>query len=215
MIEIIPAVLPQNLSELRDGLSKLKGISRLVQIDLVGENILRGEEALPQWEEFDFEFDLMTNDSLGDARNAIDLGASRIVVHADFPNVKEAIEMLQQMRGGDYPVRVGLGLPSSSDVGVIEEYKGLFDYVQVMGIAEVGAQGRPFDPRSLELIAALRETYPELTIQIDGAAAGHVKELVAAGATRLVVGSAIINAEDPKVVYKELYTEANAHGRES
>lgn len=215
MIEIVPAVLPKTLEELRGTLARLKGIAPLVQIDLVGENILKNEEAPPEWEEFDFEFDLMTNDSLQDARSAVALGASRVVVHADFPKAFEAIEALQQTRGGEYPVKVGIALPSTASVSELGSFEGLYDFVQVMGIEHVGSQGQPFDPRSLELIFSLRKEYPELVIQVDGAAAGHARELIEAGVQRLVVGSAIVNADDPKSVFKQLYTEANAHGGKS
>ena len=210
MIEIVPAVLPHSLEELQSGLERLKGISPFVQIDLVGKNVLEGEEAPPLWEEFDFEFDLMTHDSLADARRAIDLGASRVVVHSDFPNAKEALESLQQTRTGDYPVLVGVALPSTASLEILVPFEGFYDYVQVMGIEHVGSQGQPFDPRSVELVAALRAAYPDLAIQVDGAAAGHAKELADAGATRLIVGSAIMDAEDPRTVYKELYTKVNA-----
>jgi pentose-5-phosphate-3-epimerase len=80
-----------------------------------------------------------------------------------------------------------------------------------MGIDHIGRQGEPPDPHHHELllIAELRTKFPKLLIQVDGAVAPHVRELVQAGASRLVVGSAIVNADNPKEVYKALYTEAN------
>ncbi|MEK7613076.1 MAG: hypothetical protein AAB449_02965 [Patescibacteria group bacterium] len=209
MIDIVPAVLPKSVGELTETLARLKGIASLIQIDLVGENVLAESEAVPQWEEFDFEFDLMTHDSLQDARSAVSLGATRVVIHSDFPKAAEALEMLQQTRSGNYPVLVGVALPCVVEPAALDDFAGLYDFVQVMGIAEVGAQGRPFDARALTLVSALRATHPKLLIQVDGAVAGHAKELVAAGANRLVAGSAIVNADDPKKVYTALYNSVN------
>jgi pentose-5-phosphate-3-epimerase len=86
------------------------------------------------------------------------------------------------------------------------------DFVQVMGIDRIGRQGEPPDihHREIALVERLRRRYPSLTIQVDGGVAPHVKELVRAGANRLIVGSAIVHAKNPGEVYKKLYTEANS-----
>jgi pentose-5-phosphate-3-epimerase len=147
---------------------------------------------MPLWEEFDFEFDLMTNDALADAESAVgELGASRVVIHAGAPHAREAIDFLQPYRGGGFPVAVGLALPCDATPEVFADCVGKCDFTQVMGIAHSGHQHLPFDERALATVAALRAAYPMLFIQVDG---GVQKEnfqaLLAAGADRLVVGSA-------------------------
>lgn len=209
MADIIPAILPRSFEELEAGLAHLKGVAPLVQIDLVGTNVLKDREAPPLWEEFDFEFDIMLPNPAGEVVRCIELGASRIVVHAHSANAREAIQFLQQYRGGAYPVEVGVALASHGELEALQNFEGLYDYVQVMGIAHVGKQGEPFDMRALETIKALRAAYPELVIQVDGAAATHPRELAEAGADRLIVGSAIINAVDPKETLLSLYNKAN------
>lgn len=210
MVEIIPAILPKSLEGLEQKLPKLLGVAPLVQIDLVGTNILVGQEALPLWEELDFEIDIMLPNPEQEVRTCLDIGASRIVVHAAAPGAAEALQMLQATREGHYPVLVGVALGVEESPEALVPFLGMYDYVQVMGIAHIGKQGEPFDERSLALVRALRAAHPELVLQVDGAAATHPRELAEAGANRLVVGSAIINAEDPHAVYKELYTKANA-----
>jgi pentose-5-phosphate-3-epimerase len=213
MVEIIPAVLPKSFEGLEHGLGRLHTVAPLVQIDLVGTNVLEGHYALPFWEEFDFECDIMLTNPAGEVQTCIDAGASRIVVHAEAITAKEALTMLQQMRGGEIPTVVGVALRSHDTPDALSPFDGLYDFVQVMGIDTIGKQGEPADPhgKELELIKALRAEYPELVIQVDGAAASHVQELVAAGANRLVIGSAIVNASNPEEAYKTLYTEANAY----
>lgn len=212
MVEIIPAILPKTFDELADGLARLVGVAPLVQIDLVGKNILAGKEALPLWEEFDFEFDVMLPDPAGEVGTCVALGASRVVVHAEAESARAALENLQDLRGGDFPTEVGVALRAHETPELLAGFEGLYDFVQVMGIDTIGKQGEPPDPhhRELALTRALREKYPELIIQIDGASAAHPRELAEAGASRLIVGSAIINADNPKEVLKALYNQANA-----
>jgi pentose-5-phosphate-3-epimerase len=67
-----------------------------------------------------------------------------------------------------------------------------------------------FDKRAVDLVAAIREQYPTLTIQVDGGVAlGNVLKLARAGASRLVAGSAIFSALNPQQAYAELHIEAN------
>ena len=212
MIEIIPAVLPKNLEELRHDLGRLRAAAPLVQVDLVGKNILAGEEDMPFWREFDFELDLMTYDPCADVQIAVALGASRIVVHLQDEKAREALEFLQKYRAGDFLIEAGAALASHDAPEALASFDGLYDYVQVMGIDHIGVQGEPPDPhgKDIELVRALRQEYPELSIQGDGAVAPRARELARAGASRLVVGSAIVRAADPKAALEALYTEANA-----
>jgi pentose-5-phosphate-3-epimerase len=191
----------------------LHGVAPLIQIDLIGKNILEGRYALPFWEEFDFECDIMLADPAHEVQTCIDAGASRMVVHADAASAQGALEALQPMRGGDIPTLLGLALRSHDTSDMLKPFENLYDFVQVMGIDHIGKQGEPPDPhhREVELVKQLRAQFPDLTIQVDGAAAAHVRELVSAGANRLVIGSAIIASDNPKAAYKTLYTEANAH----
>jgi len=211
MIDIIPAVLPKSFAELEERLGRLKGVSSWVQIDIVGKNILAGRDELPLWDEFDFEMNLMVSDAAAEIETCLAVGAARIVVHAHNQSARAALESLQSQRGGDFPVEVGLALQAHDEPQVLEAFAGLYDYVQIMGIDHEGSQGQPQDPHHKEvgLIRALRATYPQLVIQVDGAVAAHPKELADAGADRLIVGSAIVRAEDPRAAYKELYTLAN------
>lgn len=210
-VEIIPAILPKSFEELEGVLARLRSVAPLVQVDLVGNNILAGHETYPFWEEFDIECDIMLLHPEQEVRTCIDVGASRIVVHAAAPGAREALQMLQDTREGDFAIKVGLALAAHDTLEVLREFENLYDYVQVMGIDHIGKQGEPPDPhhRELELIKSLRKEYPDLVIQVDGAVAAHPRELVEAGANRLIIGSAIIKAEDPRDKIKSLYTEVN------
>ncbi|HEU0080414.1 MAG TPA: hypothetical protein VFQ72_00095 [Candidatus Paceibacterota bacterium] len=77
-------------------------------------------------------------------------------------------------------------------------------FVQVMGIQNIGYQGQDFDPRAVELVRALRAAYPDMPIAVDGGVdVDNGRELVNAGATRLVVGSALFESVDFAGTLKE------------
>ncbi|MBP7770877.1 MAG: hypothetical protein KA066_03150 [Candidatus Pacebacteria bacterium] len=208
-VDIIPALLVRSKRDLETGLERLRGVSSWVQVDFVTSNYLDGQEAFPHWEEFNFEVDLMLAGQATEAQALVGLGAARVVVHLAGGEARGAIDVLQQYRAGDFAVEVGIALRSTDTTDVLSEFDGLYDYVQVMGIAVEGSQGQPPDPQALELVRALRQAYPSMLIQVDGAVAPRARELVEAGASRLVVGSAIVNADNPKAAHKELYNRAN------
>jgi len=217
MVEIIPAVLPKNFSELEASLGRVVGFATTVQIDVVDgifaqnktwpygdearfEKICMGDEGLPHWDEFDFQFDLMLAQPETEVLKFIDAGAAAVIVHAQSAGAQAALEALAQKNadvGDDLHTDVGVALLPLAALEVLEPFAGLYDFVQVMGIEKVGFQGQGFDERALVLIAQLRAQYPDLIIQVDGGVSEHnAKVLAEAGANRLVVGSAIFAAPD-------------------
>lgn len=224
MVEIIPAILPKSFTDLQQLLSYVQNVAMVVQIDVVDgmfapnktwpyvggeefEKIAAQDEGLPFWEDFDFQFDLMVANPQEEAERFVQAGAAGIVIHAMSQGARSALEVLQESRGS---VSLGVAILPSATVGDVQAFDGLYDFVQVMGISDVGFQGKSFDDRAFALVAMLRATYPQLLIQVDGGVSlSHTEALVQAGANKLVVGSAIFGAKDPVEAYKALYTEAN------
>lgn len=235
MIEIIPAILRKSFKDIERDLERVHGVAPRVQIDVVDgrfahgatwpyhdresfEKILAEEEGLPHWQDFDFEFDLMIEDPHLRVMDFVRAGASRVVIHADSHGAVEGLRKVADLREDDgrgaFSVSTGLALLPNMQPDVLDSFDTLYDYVQVMGIDHVGKQGQPFDDHALALIERLRRRYPDLPIQVDGGvSAEHIPALVRAGATSLIVGSAIFGADDAIAAYKALYTEANAPGR--
>ncbi len=227
MADIIPAILEPSLEAIAARLGEVRGAARSVQLDVADgvyvpnatwpfsggaersefERIASEEEGLPLWEDFDFEADLMAERPLEHALKWMRAGASRIVIHIGSGGAKEALQALQEARGegASLAVEVGVALRSGASERDLEPFRGLYDFIQVMGIEKVGFQGQRFDERAIILLERLRASYPESTLQVDGGiTAERAPAIVRAGAERLVVGSAIFGSSDPKRALSEL-----------
>ena len=234
MIEIIPAILPKSFDDLQKHAAMVHGFAKKVQIDVVDgkfahnttwpykdrasfEKLVAEEHGLPFWQDFDFEFDLMIENPAEHVMDYVRAGASHIVIHAHAGGAAEGLRKIAELKGDDdgaFSITTGLALLPNMQPDVLESFDTLFDYVQVMGIDHEGKQGKPFDEHAVALIERLHRRYPELVIQVDGGVTLETAPaLVRAGASRLIVGSAIFTADNPEAAYKALYTEANGTGR--
>lgn len=228
MREIIPAILPATFDELVSHLERVKGFARAVQIDVVDgvfapmatwpyrdrdsfERILREEEGMPQWEDFEFEVDLMVEASKEAALEWVRAGASRIVIHIESPDDRGALEALQTYREGEASIEVGLAISLDTPIEKLDSLAHLGSFIQVMGISHIGKQGEPFDSRTLARVREMRDRFPSHIISVDGGVDDITgPALVEAGASRLVAGSFIFEG-DAKENYRILRTTVNAH----
>jgi ribulose-phosphate 3-epimerase len=219
---VVPAVLPSSQKELEEELAFLTKISSInrVQIDVVDgrfaapaswpysakvselEAMVQEGKMLSNLDRFEYEVDLMCLDAERAAGEWIALGATRVVFHAE--TTTDAPRLLASARGrygagGLTPlISFGLALNIASDLALVEACLGEIEFVQFMGIAQIGRQGQPFDGRVLEKIHDFKERHPEFSVQVDGGISlAHAKELVALGVSNLVIGSGILRAKDP------------------
>ncbi|MEX1087029.1 MAG: hypothetical protein WEC58_00680, partial [Candidatus Paceibacterota bacterium] len=222
----IPAVLPEDFNDLREHLVLVRGIAPLVQIDVTdGEfvpdaswpyandpdrlfkRIANEEEEMPYWQEFDFEVDLMVHRAELVIADWINAGARRVVPHieskSDIEKIIADLRAITRDKDSAAYTEVGLAVNTTTPLERVtqwiassDEEDGI-DFVQCMGIEQIGYQGQDFDERVLKKITELRSQYPELPISVDGSVNfDTVAELTEAGATRLVVGSALFESPD-------------------
>ena len=210
MVEIIPAIMPKDYEHLDEMMSLFVNVVPMVQLDIMDgkfvpartwpypkdthfDAIVAEEDGMPSWERINFEVDLMVSDPELVVSKWVSAGASRIIVHVesmkDFEAIRSAVS--------EGLIELGLAINTATPLSAIDQYLPRVDFVQCMGIDKIGFQGQPFDERVLEHVRALRAKYPELPISIDGSVnMDTAKALVDAGATRLVSGSAILEAPD-------------------
>ncbi len=221
-MEIIPAILPRDFNEIEDKTSLLRGLADTVQIDICDgkfvpnttwpykkrdenfESIIHEDRGMPEWEELDYEFDLMIKDPTEDeARQWLSAGAKRIVLHAESSsNLHPVIEVLNGL------VEIGLALNVATPIDLIEKiepHKDHISYIQLMGIDKIGFQGQAFDEKVVKKIKEVKEKYPNMIIQIDGGVSMETAPILAkAGADRLVAGSVLFGSDNIVDTYRQL-----------
>ncbi len=229
MVEIIPAILPKNLEDLRDKMARVSGLTPLVQIDVCDgkfvpskswpyvkggmdefTEIKAEDEGFPFWDSLDFEVDLMVRKPEEVVHDWVMAGAKRLVLHLESaPNILDTIENLRAEYGtaknSSFGLEIGVALdiqtPNEGVHGILdlidENGDSIIDFVQFMGIDNIGFQGQEFDDRVLEKISDLRQSYPTMPISVDGGVSfDNASDLISAGATRLISGSAIFESDD-------------------
>lgn len=174
--------------------------------DLWYEKILAEEEGLPFWDRFNFEFDLMVRNARNEFDTFLRLGARRIVFHLEAEDDTDAF--LEFLEGIDLYVRenteIGVAIDMATPLDTLTPFIQHIDFVQLMGIDEIGKQGEPIDEKVYDHIRKLRSIYPDLTISIDGGVNFDTAPLLAdAGANRLVIGSAIWKSGDVEETISE------------
>lgn len=168
------------------------------------------DEGLPFWDSLDFEIDLMVRHPESVVEDWIRAGAKSVIFHIESaPNILETIEKLRADYGTakdeTFGLQIGIALGTSTPNEEIfeildmvdEDGDSIVDFVQFMGIDQIGFQSQEFNENVLEKINDLRNLYPDIPISVDGGVNfDNAADLISAGVTRLVSGSAIFESGD-------------------
>ncbi len=213
--EIIPAILPLDFAELEEKIGLVKDAVKTVQIDVCDgqftpqpswpyrkhddsfEKIIHEDEGLPGWDKLNFEIDLMANKPEERVEAWVSAGATRIILHIESKgDVGKAIAMLKDR------VEVGLALNIDTPISEVGNTKlgiveGSVQFIQLMGIDHIGFQGQEFDAKVIDKIKQIKKMCPDYPVSIDGGVSlENAKQLIEAGANRLVIGSAIFGSDN-------------------
>ena len=221
MADIIPAIMPETYDDLTEKVARVSSAVPIVQVDVMDgkfvqsrswpykkadqsfEKILKEDMGLPAWDTLDYEIDMMVADPEKEMERWIQAGAARVIIHIE--SLKDPKELIEKYRG---TVGVGLAIGTATSLDTIFPFASEIDFVQFMGIKNIGYQGQEFDPTILPRITRLRDAYPELIISVDGGVTlDNALTIMRAGATRLVSGSEIfdsVNAIDTIEQFRRL-----------
>lgn len=212
MAEIIPAIMPKSLSDVRAYAARVESLVGMLQIDVMDGRFVPAvdwpytEDAEAAFQEMadgdisfekesivSFEVDLMVEHPALHANDWLSAGAKRLIFHIESLDDPDAL-FEELPRDG---FEIGLALNPDTDNGAVEPYIHNIDFVQCMGIARIGYQGQPFDERVLEKLRAFRAAFPDSVLSVDGGVSLETApKLILAGADRLVSGSAIWKSND-------------------
>ena len=211
MVEIIPAILAKDEKEFRRKIDSVKDICDTVQIDVM-DGTFAGNVTFSDASRVDnrvvpmpFEVHLMVADPLSQLEGWSLAGAERAIIHAEtVDDIPEALRMIRS-----FGMEPGLTFNPDTPLEDILDAVPHAAFVQVMGVTP-GDMGRPFHPDAIEKVRELRERFPDMVISVDGGVTvGIARQLVDAGADRLVAGSAIFHSGSPAKALEDLQLDAN------
>lgn len=210
MTPIVPAIIPKSTKQIINLLPELS-FSPEIHIDVVDGKFVRSvswpydpvgypDEIKAYTDSFTLEVDLMVDNPLIAADSWLAAGADMLVFHVEtieLPAFKRFTESAK--------ISVGISASNDTPLSTLESYTVFADYVQLMGIAEIGVQGQMFDERVLERIISLKKKFPKLSITVDGSVNEKtITRLHAAGADRFICGSAIVASPVPHLAHTKL-----------
>ncbi len=172
------------------------GTEKLRNGDAHFEAIVKEGDGMPNWDTLDFEVDLMINDPELWVPKWVIAGARRIIVHQESIKSLKNFEIIREAIPGEI-IELGIAINTRTSISILANYRGQIDFVQCMGIAHIGLQGETLDEKVFDQIQEVRKMFQETPISVDGGVNyENAKQLVAAGATRLVSGSVILESDD-------------------
>ncbi len=224
-MEIIPAIMPKGFDDIREHAEKVFEYVDYVQLDLMdgqfveskswpffekdkqsARELMDGEIRLPYSDKIKYEFDLMVREPEADLRKFVKLGASRLIVHANSIDDKDFFTKEIESLGIEW----GVAFLATDNLNDWKEVIAKADFVQLMGIENIGYQGQPFDPRVLDQANKVRVIKQNAIISVDGGInLDTAHELAQIGVTRVVSGSVVFGANNPSVSIEDFKNISN------
>lgn len=212
---IVPAVIPNSQEEVIS-FSKTLSFSPEYHLDLVDGKFVTATSwpfeplgdpmsVKKYLDSYTLEVDLMVEGPVRIANDWVRAGADMLVFHVETLSLDE----FKNFAEANF-VSIGISAHGDTTLDTLSEYAEYADYIQLMGIHEIGAQGLPFDEKVLDKIVNLKRRFPLKSITIDGSVNGDtIARLAKAGADRFICGSAIVKQDNPELAHTALNTLIN------
>lgn len=219
MVKLAPSILSANFADLLNDVMRVENAGAdWLHIDIMDghfvPNISFGPmvvKALKGKVDMPFDVHLMIENPDQYIKDFVDAGAYIITVHAEASiHLHRTIQLIKS-----YGVKAAVSLNPSTSLSSIEEILGDVDMILLMSV-NPGFGGQSFIPSTLSKIKRLRKMIDDqglnVEIQVDGGVKlDNAAEVIDAGATVLVAGSAVFGADNlnKRVAdFKEIFSRA-------
>lgn len=206
MIEIIPSILARSFEEFEQLVRRYEPHVKRIQLDIIdgkfapNETIVGYEELSRIKTSIEFDVHLMVKHPAEALEKWYDTKVGRLILHAESDG--DLAPFLVQIKA--HGKRPALALNPETPASRIESLIPHCDFVQFMTV-HPGSYGAGFLPEIVQKIADFHTSHPQVTIAVDGGVMPETaRQVVAAGAELLVVGSYLKNAPDIEKAINEL-----------
>ncbi|QDV42681.1 Ribulose-phosphate 3-epimerase [Stieleria neptunia] len=197
---VLPSLLLCDFGDLKTELARLEDAgTRVLHLDVMDghfvPNLTYGMpivEGIRRHSDLPMDVHLMISDPLRYAQPMVDAGADLLTFHVEA--VEDAGAVAREIRS--MGAAVGVALNPDTDLSALDGCLDEVDMVLVMSV-DAGFGGQSFNPVALAKLAALKQSHPDLLLEIDGGI--NLKTIAAAraaGCDLFVVGSAIFKQDD-------------------
>lgn len=215
MVQIIPSILAEDEHEFLDKLARIRNFAPLIHVDVMDGIFVPykcwadPEHVRHLLGHIPFEVHLMVSEPEHAVPLWLACGASRVIFHAEATKRDHLICRATAADCANLAVAINIETPLSKVVKDDMCIKQL----TIMAVPP-GRGGQPFQPTALEKVRAAKSKRPELIIEVDGGVKlENAERIVEAGASRLVVGSAVTGAPDPQAAYLAFEALLNSPSR--
>lgn len=210
-IRIVPTVVPTSLEDVLAARTRYAPFANELHIDLADGVFAKNTTWMPEEgekllssSEFSYAAHLMVAAPYDTGMTLIQAGVKTLIAHieafADEEDAKRAFEMWRSEN-----VSLGVALLLDTPLERLDLLFESVDFVHLMSIKTIGAQGAAFDTGIYDRLQALSVAHPTPMLSVDGGVSRDtIQALRRAGAARFCVGSALAQSEHPEETYKEL-----------
>lgn len=216
MPTIIPAILAKSEADFRGDWRHIKSVARSLHLDVGDGKFVKTRtwadpRVVGRLKIKNLEVHLMVQHPERVVGKWVKAGAKRVIMHVEamdaHPHLTSPLKgegsnefplpLGERMKVRGRRVEIGLAVNPATSIARLKPFLPFINFVLVMSVVP-GAQGRPFDRRAIAKIKTIKRINPKLVVEVDGGLNERtIPKVVAAGAERLVIGSAIVRAPYP------------------